>query len=135
MEEVQIPKARYQIEFLYGNKSIIIKSESSELEFGITREDFNSMIDHGYLPKPEIIEAGRVVYLFNNHEDYSIMIETAVLLLAFKEMREWKIFKKYADVVVSLNLIQLLFWYSRVIEYKNKNKIEKVIKAFEDLYL
>ena len=133
MEEIQIPKVKYALSINFFDNKAVIKSDWRDIEFDISKEEFENMVYYGYLPEP-LMRGNTAIYLFDDPDDYAEMYETVALLFAFKEqIKDWKEFKKYADVIVRLHAVQLLFWYSRVREYRNQ--VDKVIKAFKELYL
>ena len=127
---------KYILVIKFSEDETKIYTDGKEFDkFNLTKEDFADMIKQGYIPEVSINDNAAILYFIDN-ESYIETLEELTILLAFREnIKDEKEFKKYADVIMNLQYIPLLFWYSRVVEYRGKNKIDRVIKAFKELYL
>jgi len=150
----QVSKAEHKVHIeIAGEKSILIYENSeTPIEIPLEPKEVKEIIDK-YLIRNMIKPAyyGEFLFIFTagSSEDIRILREAITLLMTFKVIVNDKEFKKFVDIIINLQVIPLLFWYSRVMEnaiypkyYKgetsiriNLDNLKKVVKAFKALYL
>jgi len=145
-ENLNLPKDVRQVPYKFfvlfsGDKTLVFQGTGVGLAFNVSEKDAKDIIDK-YLVRnliePLYNENNFMIFGKDDNTELHDLMRIVSLLFFFREyVKSDREYRKYAETVLELNSIQLLFWYSRAIEYSKKGEeyAKKVVKAFKELYL
>ena len=145
-ENLNLPKdvreVRYKFFIGFNDDNVVIfEGTGIGIAFNISEKEAKDIIERYLIANnisPIYTEQNFMIFGYDDHEKVNELKELVSLLFFFKEyVKSNREYRKYAEALLSINFYELLFWYSRAVEYSKKGEeyAKKVVKAFKELYL